>query len=133
MAAVGLQRLGQVAQEQHAVGIEVEGFAELQDEDLQVRIGRGAAQVFVEGLGRAEVQAAFDVEDRDARRCLALRAFAQFAGLREVILDDFGRGGLAEVERHRHRRAEEDRDVEGREERRREGREEDRAVLRAGF
>ena len=89
--------------------------------------------MFVEGLGRAEVQAAFDVEDRDARRRLALRAFAQFAGLGEVILDDFGRRRLAEVEGHRHRRTQEDRHVEGREERRREGREEDRAVLRAGF
>ena len=87
----------------------------------------------MEGLGRAEVEAAFDVQNRDTRRALALGAFANLARLGEVVFHDRWGRRLLQVEGDGHRGAEKDRDVERGEERRGEGREEDDAVLGSGF
>ena len=73
------------------------------------------------------------MQDRDARRALALGAFLDFARLGEVVFDDRGRGRLFQVESDGDRGTEEDRDVERGEERRGEGGEEDNTVLGAGF
>ena len=83
-----------------AGGVEVACVAEAEDDDAEVFVACGALDLGAEDLGGTEEEFAFDVDDGDAG-VLAVGAggaFAEGAFVIELVFDEDGSGGLAEIE-----------------------------------